>query len=185
MYDGADIQQLVDERAIRDVISRYSRALDRHDYDLLASLFHPDAIDEHGHYNGSASGFVEWMRAGAQPGTYWSHHLGNQIIDFTSASVAEVETYCLALCRRPPTGKLALLSRSRGEGHQEILLRVRYLDRMERRNDVWRIAHRRVVYAPCMLIDCADEFPLTPEMLRDGDRKSDPVYCWDDRRSEG
>jgi hypothetical protein len=43
-----EVQRLIDEPAIRRLLASYTRAIDRQDHDLLASLFHPDAIDEHG-----------------------------------------------------------------------------------------------------------------------------------------
>ena len=54
-----DMQRLKDESAIRKVLGTYARAIDRQDYDLPGEVFHADAIDEHGFYNGSASGFAE------------------------------------------------------------------------------------------------------------------------------
>lgn len=43
MSGGDESQSLVDESAIRDLAVRYCTAVDRHDWDLLAKLFLPDA----------------------------------------------------------------------------------------------------------------------------------------------
>lgn len=173
----AAIQQLLDEAAIRRCIAKYPRALDRHDSDLLASMYHPDAIDDHGVYNGPASGYVTWMAARNTPGKHWMHHYGNQIIDFESADVAFAETYCIGCCRVPADDG----------GPKDIFLRVRYLDRMEKRNDEWRIAHRKVVYSPSHVVPVVEEFPPAPGSLWEASFPQDPVYNWktpDDRGSD-
>jgi hypothetical protein len=41
-----ELQLLIDESKIRKLLELYPRALDRQDPELLASLFHPGAIDD-------------------------------------------------------------------------------------------------------------------------------------------
>ena len=48
----AKLQHLIDRQEINDCIHRYTRGLDRHDDELLRSVFHPDAIDNHAHVAG-------------------------------------------------------------------------------------------------------------------------------------
>ena len=43
-----EVQALVDKQAILEVLTRYCRALDRGDAALIASAYHPDAVDDHG-----------------------------------------------------------------------------------------------------------------------------------------
>jgi hypothetical protein len=161
------VQRLIDESAIRYLLASYPRALDRQDHALLASLFHSDAIDEHGPYNGPASGFVEFMRSGGKAGQHWMHHNGTQLIDI-DGDVALTETYTLAFVRQP---------RSDGsEGEEEVFLRVRYLDRVEKRDGIWRIAHRRVVFSPCHVLPITSEYPTWPGTLLEGDSTTDPLY---------
>ncbi len=54
-----EIQKFIEESAIRNLLDKYPRAVDRQDHELLASLFHPDAIDDHGVYNCSVAGYVD------------------------------------------------------------------------------------------------------------------------------
>ena len=45
---AAALQMLIDEAAIKKVHLRYCRGIDRMDWDLIRSCYHPDAIDDHG-----------------------------------------------------------------------------------------------------------------------------------------
>ena len=54
--------QLADRAAITAVLARYCHAVDHLDWDELASVYHEDATDRHGAYQGSAAGFLEWVR---------------------------------------------------------------------------------------------------------------------------
>ena len=42
------LAELGDQQAIRDVLARYWRGIDRGDADLVRSTYHPDARDAHG-----------------------------------------------------------------------------------------------------------------------------------------
>ncbi|KAF2814771.1 uncharacterized protein BDZ99DRAFT_458756 [Mytilinidion resinicola] len=162
-----EIQHLIDESKIRNLLNTYPRALDRQDHALLASLYHPDGIDDHGVYNGSATGFIDFMRAQGRPGMHWTHHNGTQIVEI-KGDVAECETYAIALCR--------MGAKDEPGYDREMFLRVRYLDRVEKRQGVWKIAHRRVVYSPCHIVKIEEEWPLGGECLADGAFPEDEVY---------
>jgi SnoaL-like domain len=161
VHRDPELQRLIDESAIRHLLAQYPRALDRQDHELLASLFHPDAIDEHGPYNGPAQGFVEFMRTGGVPGHHLMHHNGTQLIDI-EGDVAFAETYTLAFYREPdPEG---------GHSNREVFLRVRYLDRVEKRDDEWRIAYRRVAFSPCHVLTVTEEYSLWENTITEGGR---------------
>jgi ketosteroid isomerase-like protein len=163
-----ELQKLIDESAIRRLLAQYPHALDRQDHELLASLFHPDAIDDHGPYNGSAEGFVEFMKERGMSGHHWMHHNGTQLVDI-QGDVAFTETYTLAFFREPaPDGK---------QSNREIFLRVRYLDRVEKREGQWRIAHRRVAYSPCHVLTVTEEFPMWEKTILEAGR-DDASYVW-------
>jgi len=167
MERDPELQQVIDESKIRNLLDKYPRAIDRHDHALLASLYHPDAIEDHGVYNGTAAGYVDFMRARGRPGMHWTHHNGTQIIEI-KGDIAECETYSLALCRLGAKGEPGY--------DREMFLRVRYLDRVEKREGVWKIAHRRVVYSPCHIVKIEEEWPLIEECLADGAFPNDEVY---------
>ena len=49
---AAEVRELRDRQDILDCLTRYSRGLDRHDSELLASVYHGDAVDHHGEFVG-------------------------------------------------------------------------------------------------------------------------------------
>jgi ketosteroid isomerase-like protein len=171
MERDPELQRLIDESKIRNLLDKYPRALDRQDHELLASLYHPGASDDHGVYNGSATGYVDFMRAQGKDGVYWTHHNGTQIVEI-EGDIANCETYALALCRMGAAGEPGY--------DREMFLRVRYLDRVEKRDGVWKIAHRRVVYSPCHIVKIEEEFllSLSSECLHDASFPKDEVYKW-------
>jgi ketosteroid isomerase-like protein len=146
MADAA-IQQLLDEQAIRRVLADYCRAIDRMDMDLLRSVYHPDALDTGRPTtripgSGPVERFIATVAESDSVGLDSSSILlGHTIFDF-DGDVALTETYFAAFFRfKLEDGVLQ-------ESHAG-----RYLDRFERRDAEWRIAHRHVV------IDWANTHP--------------------------
>ena len=78
MTDG----QLADRAAITAVLARYCHAVDHLDWDELASVYHQDATDRHGAYQGSAAGFLEWVKPQFTARfTATMHSISNVLID--------------------------------------------------------------------------------------------------------
>jgi len=123
---------LLDHRAIEDVILLYSRAVDRKDYDSLDRCYWPDAYDNHIFYQGGFAGFKEWVIHNTKdcPTT---HFLGNLLIQQTSTTAAFVETYVLVIHDM-------LVENCR----EHVVFGGRFLDKMQKRGDEWRIAHREI-----------------------------------------
>jgi SnoaL-like domain len=136
------------------------------DHDVLLSMFWPEAIDEHGVYNGPIEGFVEWLRSTHQADESWMHHNTTQTIEI-DGDQAWTETYCLAMNRIPPRDGSPAVDRT---------VRVRYCDRLERRDGEWRIAHRRVVYSPSAIDDHVHDWEFSPNHLRETRDRTDPAY---------
>ena len=61
MIDNAELQEVVDRQKIYDVLTRYCRALDRADVELMKTVYWPDGYDEHGVFNGNAEEFAEFI----------------------------------------------------------------------------------------------------------------------------
>jgi hypothetical protein len=54
-----ELQSVVDHRDIENIITLYCRAIDRLDIELLKSVYHEDARDEHANFSGTALEFAE------------------------------------------------------------------------------------------------------------------------------
>jgi len=129
-----ELQALLDKHAIYEVLARYARAIDRRDEVLLRSVFHPDAIDHHAGRRATATEFCTWaMQLLGRIGPT-AHYMGFPLIEL-DGNVAYSECYTIAFHRL-------------GEGGEtyDNFLGARVLDRFEKRDGEWRIAHRRVVY---------------------------------------
>lgn len=130
-----DIDEILAREQIHDVLVRYCRAVDRGDLDLLRSVYHEGATDDHGIFRGAGHEFAEWILG--QPGRdelVTQHHLTNSMVVVVDTDEATAETYFVAVHRRP--GTPPSIGRFGG----------RYLDRLIRRDGVWRVAERVVVH---------------------------------------
>jgi SnoaL-like domain len=130
-----ELERLFDERAIRRRLLDYCRGVDRGDAELVASVYHPDATDDHGSFKGLGIDFAEYVvrRLGANYEATM-HTIGDSIIEFTGPDTARVETYVCA--------------RQRKQDESGPILETfggRYIDRFERRTGEWKIADRVVV----------------------------------------
>jgi ketosteroid isomerase-like protein len=134
MTDPA-LQALLDRQAITDVINLYLRGADRADIDLIAAAYHPDAIEDHGGvFKGPASDYVALM-AKMLPRAGIMNHLATNLVIELDGDVAHAEHYILAFARMKKDGETF-----------DTLTLARALDRFERRDGLWKIAHRRLVW---------------------------------------
>lgn len=123
--------------AIRARLLAYCRGIDRRDTDLVLATFWPDSQVEYGIFNGGGEEFARsicgWLGDSGCDRT--SHQLGNISIAVTGDSAIS-ESY------------LTAYHRIRGEGGVlfDCIIGARYHDRFERREGMWRISFRRLVY---------------------------------------
>jgi hypothetical protein len=132
---ASPLDELLDREAIRCLLYRFCRAIDRRDAALLATVYWDDASEWHGAYRGPAAGFRELATRGPGGFEVMRHSLGTINIDLAGVR-ASSEAYFVA----------SGVPRAR-DGDQR-MLRVhegRYLDELERRGGEWRIVHRIVV----------------------------------------
>jgi hypothetical protein len=137
--DRSILRELADKEAIRTVLAKYCRAVDRGDVELLESVFHPDAIHDHGEFRGPhgepGDGFSMWaVSKGNKMVETIQHSLGTVFIEL-DGDVAFVESYFLSP---------SVLQERTDDEQMMTLLIGRYLDRFERRGGEWRIAYRAV-----------------------------------------
>ena len=155
-WTDADVEELVSRSKAYDVLSRYCRALDRADVDLMRSVYWDDGIDNHGVFNGNAAEFAEFIIAEIQR---WfdvtMHAIANVHMEVHGDAIYS-EAYLIAYHRvRGDKEKIEEIfgstylsqfdwSRVDGIPH-DFVFGGRYIDRLERRNGEWRIAKRQVV----------------------------------------
>ena len=132
--DSKQIQALWDHQQIQQVMARYCRAIDRLDKELLKTVYWPDAVDNHGIFNGNAWEFAEYIIPMLQGMRCTMHQTSNMVIEL-QGDLAAVETYVNAY---------HLADGENGAQH-DFVVGGRYVDRFERRNGEWRIARRTFV----------------------------------------
>ncbi len=129
------IHNCVEKDRIRDVIFWYCRGIDRADTELLRSVFHTDAEIKMGIYNGDAHQFCDYAKDFVSKIGQTQHNITNTLITI-NGTAAQSESYCVAYhADVEDEGRLV-----------DLVTGVRYLDRMECRNDEWKIGYRRVVF---------------------------------------
>jgi ketosteroid isomerase-like protein len=128
------VQYLLDRLALQDLATRYARAIDRRDRALLLSLYHEDAVDNHGvMFTGGPIVFADWQPVVMAQFEVTAHHLTTMNFQLDRDS-ADGELYFIAYHRTlPPDSK-------------EVIVTGRYLDRYERRQGTWKIAKRQLVW---------------------------------------
>jgi ketosteroid isomerase-like protein len=129
------LRDVVDKQEIYDVLMRYCCGVDRGDLDLILSAFHDDALDNHvGVEERAVERFTRTVKEASGMKMTTSHQLGNVYIKL-HGDTAYSQSYLTAWHRFDVDGRPC-----------DWVISGRYVDRLERRNGEWRIAHRTVVY---------------------------------------
>ena len=129
-----NLDEIAAHLEIQQVLYRYCRGVDRGDAELVASVYHPDAVDAHGAWSGLGKDFAAYLVPNMdQVPLIGQHHITNVLIELQGER-ADVESYFIAL--HPE---------ATAEGASHALVCGRYLDRFERREGRWLIAARQVV----------------------------------------
>jgi hypothetical protein len=130
----AELRALLDKQAITEVILSYSRAVDRGDEALLRSCYHGDAVEDHGgSFLGPANDYIAAILPALHGDRLMTHTVTNILIELDGPSAARSECYYLSFARYPDA-----------EPPYETLTLARAVDRFERRDGTWRIAHRQL-----------------------------------------
>lgn len=147
------MQELLDKQAIRDVLSRYCRGLDRMDKEMAYAVWHPDGTAFYdGIFEGTGHGFVDWVWEAHAAMERHSHQITNVLIEL-DGDRASSESYVTVVLWTLPNA----------EGKQfELVGRGRYLDRWQRRNGAWAIEHR------IHLLDLSSSFLLERADVSEG-----------------
>lgn len=155
---------------IQDCVLRFCRGLDRIDRTLMESAFHPDATVKYGAiFTGPAQPFLDATIVNQAKQRETQHLVGNILIDL-DGDTASVESYELARHKSPRDGEMV-----------DLILAMRTLDRFERRDGVWRIAHREKVMDWARIMTGTDGvFENSPlkKASRDGNDASYAALGW-------
>ncbi|HEV2651744.1 MAG TPA: nuclear transport factor 2 family protein [Rhizomicrobium sp.] len=131
----ARLRELLDKQDCIELVYQLARAIDRCDADLLRTIFHPDATDDHGVFHGTARDFIPWVMDVLATMKRTQHCICNVLID-VQGDKAFGESYFIAH---------HTIARE-GQPDTFMLAAGRYLDRFERRNGEWKISHRQAAY---------------------------------------
>lgn len=143
--------RLADRQQIQDQAVAYARGVDRRDWDLVRSVYHADAHDDHGAYKGGVEGFIDWLSRRHAFIAHSMHFVTNCLIEFAGPDTALAETYYLARQTMGPEAgesRLMLLGDRQVAPDASVAMEVagRYVDHFERRDGRWAIARRVVVF---------------------------------------
>jgi hypothetical protein len=146
----AGLRRLWDKEEIRSAMYRYARGVDRRDYDLVRSAYHPDAYDDHGNYKGDVDGLIEWISRRHAVIEQSMHIIGHTHVEFLSDDVAIAESYVVCPQRYPAEAGETIMAwvgdvELSPDQRLRVVMYSRMNDRFERRQGEWRIARRIVV----------------------------------------
>ena len=120
------VQDVTDQFALRQLSWAYCHAIDRRDYGLLRTLYHDDAIDDHGDmFKGTPDEYVAWLPSMMANWAATVHSIGNMLflVDGDSAD-GELQTVAY--------------HRTVNKPEREIIAGGRYLDSYRKRDGIWR-----------------------------------------------
>lgn len=178
------IDELLDKAQITEALMRYAQGVDRRDWAAVRGAYHHDAYDDHGPYKGDVDGLVEWISGRHESIAQSMHLIANVVIDL-DGDTARSEAYSLVYQRMRDDAEATpamFEGAEQGEGGSPTIeMCVRYVDEMQRRDGVWRISHRVVVFE-WMRTAVRDEVSLIqPEWAVATRDRTDPLYArWDD-----
>lgn len=130
----SEVQALLDKQAIYEVIMRYARGCDRLDLKTLSGVYWENAEDDSGTRRKGATikEFLEFRTLMDEQFKFISqqHHISNTLIDLRG-DVAKGES---SFIYHAPF--------STANDDMELLMGGRYVDKLENRDDEWRISKR-------------------------------------------
>ena len=134
---SSEIQHLIDRAAIHDLLTRYFQGLDRGSPEQVRSCFTADiraSYDKRTPTSGidaMMDSLQNFNRLREETMKITTHFMGNLSFLWIEGDVAETETNAVAFLVEPRNGADMVAMRS-----------LRYLDRMRREADGWRISDR-------------------------------------------
>ena len=126
------IDAMLDKHEITELLYAYCTAADRHDHTLMRSLYHEDAIDDHGSFfKGPAMEFIDKLPEIQAPMEILHHNITSINIAL-DGEYAEGEVYMIAFHR----------FKIEDGSSVDLLVGGRYFDNYEKRDGVWKFMLR-------------------------------------------
>jgi 2-iminobutanoate/2-iminopropanoate deaminase len=166
------LDELEARTAIEDCLKRFARAVDRQDWKAARTCYHDDAFDDHGFFKGPPDAFLAHVATLHEHQDHSMHFNTNVLIEFSSKERAFVETYVLVL-QRYRAGAPNVPAGSQGLRN---LASARYLDRFEKKNGEWRVAHRTLVFGDIVAEEMKAPHRFPPEFTEQKHGLDDPLY---------
>ena len=136
-----DLQYLLDRAAIHDVLARYYQGLDQGNQEQVRRCFTEDVrakFDDRPMAVGIDAvmdGFTVFRNHQSGAWKITTHFMGNLNFNTLEGDIAEIETNAIAFLVLPAGSNLLT--------EQVTMRSLRYLDRLRRTNDGWRICERQ------------------------------------------
>lgn len=157
--------------AIRDLLHRFSRAVDRKRWSDIEAISFPDARFDYGAFQGDAAQLINWMQERHVHIERSAHLVGSTLVEF-AGDRALCETYVMASQR--------IANPAFPSGHMDVLATGRYID-VFRKDGAWRLEQRSFVLDNSI----ASEAPAgDPGPMRMG-RRDDADLLWTERTRLG
>jgi len=158
---GSFLEELEARTAIEDCLKRFARAVDRQDWKAAREGYHDGAWDDHGFFKGPPDAFLAHIEKLHAAQRHSMHFNTNVLIEFQTKEKAFVETYVLVLQRFDDRRATAS---------------ARYLDRFEKRNNQWRVAHRTLVFGDIVPEPLQEPVSFPPGFTEQKHDMTDPLY---------
>lgn len=161
---------MLDEFQLRKLVHGYCRAVDRGDIPALRDMYHHDAADDHGAFSsGSVENFLSELAAARPHIRSMQHHVTT--VNFAvSGDRAEGEIYSIA-------------THTFGAGDRviDVIVGGRYLDKYEKRSEIWKFVERKIVTDWARVNDPSSvdlSHPITRDTPRGTPDENDPSHSF-------
>ena len=181
VIDEARLQRLFDKDEIATALQRWAAAVGRCDWEKVRALFHDDAIDAHGTFDGGIDEFVEWQKRHHEGIEQSVHFLSPVDVEFADADRALAETYVTVYQRFDRTARQPRIDvlgpeMADHEKPMQAIMVGRYIDRFERRDGAWKIASRLVAFEWFKIEDAPWKAHSQPNWTQAWRDRGDPIY---------
>lgn len=159
------LQEMLDHHEIRKVLALYCHACDRADAGLMGGVYTDEgSFDDHGIVKGAGPDYAREITAIIESTTQvMSHTLGQSLIQ-VDGDEAKAETFFLAF-----------MTATGGDGAPRLSqLAGRFVDRLERGSQGWRIKHRVALHDLSITHRIEEDFLALNQLTRGSRGRDDP-----------